>query len=365
MHKIAVKLENHYYDIFIGEKLSESIVKFHKKKFTNCNAYIITDKNVKKIYLDELNSSFIKEQIFPKIFFIKPGENSKSFKELEILAEKVISQGVNRNDVIYSLGGGVVGDLVGFLSSILLRGIKFIQIPTTLLSQVDSSIGGKTAINTKYGKNLIGSFYQPEAVFIDILTLNSLPKKEFQAGYAEVVKYSLINDKSFFIWLDKHVKKIFKLEKKIIIKMIINCCKKKAAIVKEDEKENNMRIFLNLGHTFAHAIEAELNYTIRHGEAVSIGLLMAMKLSCFLKISSEYDFNLLLNHLEKSLLPTSLTQISAKKKWLANDLIKKMSKDKKVYKGEIRFVLCEGIGKVKIEKNIENKLLKKVIESFY
>ena len=166
----------------------------------------------------------------------------------------------------------VVGDFSGFLASIILRGIKFIQVPTTLLSQVDSSVGGKTGVNSLTGKNLIGSFYQPSAVFIDPSTLLSLPHKEFLAGYSEVLKYSMINDKMFFLWLDKNYKKIISKNYKILINIIAKCCLQKAKIVKKDEKEHNHRMLLNLGHTFAHAIEKELNYKIRHGEAVSIGL---------------------------------------------------------------------------------------------
>ena len=212
------------------------------------------------------------------------------------VSEKLLKSNVKRNDIIYALGGGVVGDFSGFLASIILRGIKFIQIPTTLLSQVDSSVGGKTGVNSLSGKNLIGSFYQPSAVFIDPGTLASLPYKEFLAGYSEVLKYSMINDKKFFLWLDKNYKKITSKNYKILTEIIAKCVMQKAKIVKKDEKESNHRMLLNLGHTFAHAIEKELDFKIRHGEAVSVGLLMAMKLSVLLNKTKVFNFNLIKSH---------------------------------------------------------------------
>ena len=198
MLKIKVKLKYNSYYIFLQYDIFENIVEFHKKYYTDCKAIIITDQNVKKYYLKKLTDRFSVKNITVNTYSVLNGEKSKSFKTIETLAEKIIKKGINRNDIIYAFGGGVVGDLSGFLSSIILRGVKFIQIPTTLLSQVDSSVGGKTAINSKLGKNLIGTFFQPSAVFIDPSTLNSLPRKEFLAGYAEVVKYALINDKVFF-----------------------------------------------------------------------------------------------------------------------------------------------------------------------
>jgi len=353
MTKISIKLTNKPYTIFVKENIISKITSFHKKNFQNCKAYIITDNNVKKLYFKPLKDSFVKNNITTKAFFVKAGENSKSFKVLENLAKKILDDGINRNDVIYALGGGVIGDLCGFLASILLRGVNFIQIPTTLLSQVDSSVGGKTGINNQIGKNLIGSFYQPSAVFIDPLTLNSLPKEEFISGYAEVVKYSLINDKFFFNWLNQNVKSILNLNNSTILKIITTCCRKKADFVIKDEKEQSTRILLNLGHTFAHAIESELRYTIRHGAAVSVGLLMAMKL-----------YKMLYEHLRSVLLPTNLNELSNKIKWSPNKLIKRMYTDKKVHKGNIRFIICHGIGKVLIKNDVEKSMLKETIEGF-
>jgi 3-dehydroquinate synthase len=364
MKKIFIKLTNKPYTIFVEENITSKIINFHKKNFNNCKAYIITDNNVKNLYFKPLNDNFVKNNITTKAFFIKAGESSKSFKVVESLTRKILADGINRNDVIYALGGGVIGDLCGFLASILLRGVNFIQIPTTLLSQVDSSVGGKTGINNQIGKNLIGSFYQPAAVFIDPLTLTSLPKEEFISGYAEVVKYSLINDNFFFHWLNKNIENTLNFNKSTILKIITTCCQKKAQFVIKDEKEQSTRIFLNLGHTFAHAIESELKYTIKHGAAVSVGLLMAMKLSYLLNLSDKSDYKMLFEHLRSVLLPTNLNELSTKIKWSSNNLIKKMYADKKVYKGNIRFIICQGIGKVLIKSDIEKSMLKETIEGF-
>ena len=364
MKKINIYLKHHRYSIFLRHNIFDHIAKFHKKNYLDCKAIIITDDTVQKYYLKKLINKFSTQGINLKSYCTLSGERSKSFKNIEFLAEKIIKNGVNRNDIIYALGGGIVGDLAGFLSSIMLRGIKYIQIPTTLLSQVDSSVGGKTGINSKLGKNLIGTFYQPSAVFIDPNTLNTLPKKEFLAGYAEVVKYGLINDKIFFNWLNRNIKENLSLVPKNIIKIISTCLKKKAEIVKLDEKERKTRMLLNLGHTFAHALENELNYNIRHGEAVAVGMLMAMKLSCNLGYSTKKDYITLEDHLKRAKLPTKLENLSKNKKWISKDIVKKMHTDKKSHKGDIQFILCKGIGYAFIKQNIDKTIVKKTIEEF-
>ena len=364
MIKIKINLNYQSYDIFLKNNIFEYITKSHEKHYPGCKAIIITDYKVGKIYLRKLVNKFSSRNIEVNSYSVGIGEKSKSFKILENLAEKIIKKGINRNDIIYALGGGVVGDLSGFLSSVILRGVKFAQIPTTLLAQVDSSVGGKTGINTKLGKNLIGTFYQPCAVFIDPDTLNTLPRKELLAGYAEVVKYSLINDKVFFNWLNKNIKANLNLASKNVIKIISTCVKKKAYIVKSDEKEKKTRMLLNLGHTFAHALENELNYKVRHGEAVSVGMLMAMRLSYNLGYSLEKDFISLENHLKRSKLPITLKNLCNKKKWLSKSILKKMQTDKKSYKDNIQFILCKGIGGAFIKTNIDKKIIEKTIKEF-
>ncbi|MAJ24003.1 MAG: 3-dehydroquinate synthase [Rickettsiales bacterium] len=362
MIKINVNLKYNSYKVFIKSNLFEEVVYFHNKKYSGCKAIIITDSNVKKYYLKKLVNNFKKYKVNIKTFSVPAGEQSKSFKTLESLSNKILSNGINRNDIIYALGGGIVGDLTGFLSSILLRGIKFIQIPTTLLSQVDSSVGGKTAINAKIGKNLIGSFFQPSAVFVDPNTLNTLSKKELLAGYAEVVKYSIINDRKFFNWLEKNHKNIYNLEPDSVVRILSKCIKKKAEIVKIDEKEDNTRMLLNFGHTFAHAIESEMDYKIRHGEAVSVGMLMAMRLSFILGYTTLKEYSSLESHLKKFDLPIRLKQISSRKNWVPQKLLINMQSDKKVFKGSINFILCKGIGKAFIKRDINHVIIKEIIQ---
>ncbi len=364
MKKVTIKLNKNKYNIFIKKNIIKKIPQLHKKNFHGRKAFIITDNNVAKYYLKNLLQDFQKLCIVTNFYKVKPGENSKSFSCVQKICDALLKDNINRDDIIYALGGGVVGDLTGFISSIILRGVKFVQIPTTLLSQVDSSVGGKTGINSFYGKNLIGSFYQPKAVFIDVNTLKTLPFSEYISGYSEVLKYALINDINFFKILKKNEKKILKMQTAFLENIIAKCCKAKANIVVQDEKESNKRMLLNLGHTFAHAIEAELNFKIRHGEAVALGLLMALKLSFLKKKINNNDFVSVQKHLRKMKLPTSLKEISNRKIWSATSLIKKMQKDKKINKNKLRFILCNGIGSAYISSSIVEKKIVETIKEF-
>ena len=255
---------------------------------------IIIDRNVE--YL--LNNIKFKNNIF--IIKIKGSEKIKNFNNYEILTKKILSFGVDRNSTVIAIGGGTIGDLSGFVASTILRGVKFILVPTTLLSQVDSSIGGKNGINTNLGKNLIGTFYQPDEVFIDPKILKSLPKKELQSDYAEIVKHALINDIFFFNWLDKNYKRIFKFEQNALVYAIHKSIKIKAKFIETDSKEmlinNKSRALLNFGHTFGHALETLYEYKnkITHGEAISIGMIIASKLSN--KLSSLKTNELIKNY---------------------------------------------------------------------
>ena len=362
MKTINLSLKERSYKILIKKNIFLDAAVHHFSNYKNAKAIIITDKNVAKLYARKFINCFKKYKIEMQFVEILPGEKSKDLLVIKKVAEKLLKSKVKRNDIIYALGGGVVGDFSGFLASIILRGIKFIQIPTTLLSQVDSSVGGKTGVNTKNGKNLIGSFHQPSAVFIDPSTLKSLSQKEFLAGYAEVLKYSLINDKKFFLWLDLNHKKIFLKNEKIMTTLIATCCIKKAKIVKKDEKELNHRMLLNLGHTFAHAIEKELNYKVRHGEAVSVGIIMAMKLSLLLKKTNLKDYNLIKSHLKKLKLPASLNSLNSKKRWNVKNLIKNMQGDKKRVDENIKFILLKGIGKAYIENSVSYEKINLTIQ---
>ncbi len=362
MKTINLSLKENSYKIYIKKNIFKNVAAHHFSYYKKSKAIVITDKNVAKLYSKKLISCFKKYNIDIQVVEILPGEKSKDLLEIKKVAEKLLKKEVRRNDIIYALGGGVVGDFSGFLASIILRGIKFIQVPTTLLSQVDSSVGGKTGVNTENGKNLIGSFYQPSAVFIDPSTLKSLSQKEFLAGYAEVLKYSMINDKKFFLWLDNNYKKIVLKNSSIMTTIIENCCIKKAKIVRQDEKELNYRMLLNLGHTFAHAIEKELSYKVRHGDAVSVGLLMAMKLSLLLKKTNLKNYNLVKSHLEKFKLPTSLNCLNSKKNWNPKKLIKNMQSDKKRVDENIKFILLNDIGKAYIENSVSYQKINLTIQ---
>ncbi len=364
MKVINLALKDSSYKIIIKQNIFTKVADNHFLKYKKSKAIIITDKNVAKYYIKKLHNCFKKYKIETQVLIILPGEKSKSLLVIKKVSEKLLKSNVKRNDIIYALGGGVVGDFSGFLASIILRGIKFIQIPTTLLSQVDSSVGGKTGVNSLSGKNLIGSFYQPSAVFIDPGTLASLPYKEFLAGYAEVLKYSMINDKKFFLWLDRNYKKITSKNYKILTEIIAKCVMQKAKIVKKDEKESNHRMLLNLGHTFAHAIEKELDFKIRHGEAVSVGLLMAMKLSVLLNKTKVFNFNLIKEHLNKLKLPISLYSLNSKKKWNVKSLIRNMQNDKKRVDKNIKFILLNDIGKAYIEDTVSHDKINLTIQEF-
>ncbi len=363
MKTINLSTKENSYKIIIKRGIFNDVVSNHLSYFRNSKAIIITDKNVAKYYLESFSKLFKKNYIKIQIIIIRPGEISKDLAVIKNVSERLLKKEIKRNDIIYALGGGVVGDFSGFLASIILRGIRFIQVPTTLLSQVDSSVGGKTGVNTKNGKNLIGSFYQPSGVFIDPDTLQTLSKQEFLSGYSEVLKYSLIDDKKFFLWLDSNHKKIIARNSKIMIDIIYKCCVKKAKIVKKDEKEKNHRMLLNLGHTFAHAIEKELNYKIRHGEAVSVGLLMASKLSVLLGKTKSNIFTIVEEHHKKLKLPTKLKCLNSKKKWNSSSLLKNMLLDKKRTDENIKFILLNDIGKAFINSKIsKNKIISTIRE---
>jgi 3-dehydroquinate synthase len=274
------------------------------------------------------------------------GEGTKSFREIESLCGRLLDLKVERSTTLIALGGGVIGDLTGFAAAIVVRGIDFIQVPTTLLAQVDSSVGGKTGINVAQGKNLVGAFHQPRLVLADIEVLDTLPRRELLAGYAEVVKYGLINDPAFFAWCEGHGAGIISGEASARRTAVAASCRAKAAIVGADEKESGARALLNLGHTFGHALEAECGYSddLLHGEAVAIGMVMAYDLSARLGLCPLEDAARVQRHLASIGLPTSPSWIDGRS-WSSVRLIEHMAQDKKVKDGRIGFVLTRGIGR--------------------
>jgi 3-dehydroquinate synthase len=305
----------------------------------------VTDANIAPHHLEGLERSVRDAGIAIDSIVLEPGEQSKSFAGLEALLTQLLDKGIERGTTLVALGGGVIGDLVGFAAAIALRGIDFVQVPTTLLAQVDSSVGGKTGIDMPHGKNLVGSFYQPRLVLADTATLDTLPRRQMLAGYAEVVKYGLINDPAFFGWLETHGADLIDRDDAALRHAVLTSCRAKAEVVAEDEREQDRRALLNLGHTFAHALEAECGFSdeLLHGEAVAIGMVLAFELSAQLGLSSLEDAARVQRHLASVGLPTSPTWTQGRV-WSAERLIRHMGRDKKVRDGRIAFVLAKGIG---------------------
>jgi len=341
--KLQINTRNQKYSIFIGKNISDDFNKLLKKSSINFNqCLIVIDKNVPRKKINTILNSLSSKKII--IHYFVAHEKNKNQKSVDKILSILLSKNFNRNDCLIAIGGGITGDVSGFAASIFKRGIKFVNIPTTLLSQVDSSIGGKTGINTKYGKNLIGSFYQPSLVISDINFLYTLPKREVICGYGEILKHSLIADKNFFSFLNKHGSEILQLKSPLIEKAIYKSCSIKKKIVETDEKEINLRKILNFGHTFAHAYEATLDYSkkLNHGEAVILGIKTALKFSLLNRFLNTKEFELIENHLNKLDLPRNINKFFSIKN--LNKILSFMKKDKKNNTDKINLVLLKKIG---------------------
>ncbi len=351
------------YQIFIEKGLFEKIPSDIKTSFNFGKIAIITDSKVEKLYAERLKELFEKEGIKSEIFSFPEGEASKNIDTVISLARRMIQKKFDRKDIIVALGGGVTGDIAGFLASIYLRGIPFIQIPTTLLAQVDSSVGGKTGVDLPEGKNLIGTFYQPLRVYIDPDVLRTLPLSEVKNGLAEVVKYGCILKKRLFSFLKKRGKEIYELKAEDIEYIIFESCRAKAWVVSKDEKEAGLRRILNFGHTIGHAIETELNYQVPHGLAVAVGMLVEAKLSEELKIAKKEVARPLENLLKKLELPYRLSHLSEKLK--PEKLLPHLAKDKKVWRGKLTIVLLEKIGKYSFFESPPSEVIKKILKEIF
>ena len=360
--KLYVKTGNQKYPIFIGNNILNKlkiILKENSVKFNQC--LVIADKNVPKKLINKVLDSLPKKKI--SLHYFNSSEKNKNQKNINNILSILLSKNFNRNDCVVSVGGGITGDISGFAASIFKRGLKFINIPTTLLSQVDSSIGGKTGINNKYGKNLIGTFYQPCLVISDIIFLKSLPEREIICGYGEILKHAIIADKKFFSFLDINGFQILKLKSPFIERAIFQSCSIKKKVVETDEKEMGLRKILNFGHTFAHAYEATLGYSkkLNHGEAVILGIKTASKFSLLNNILSIKEFNLIENHLNKLSLPKNINKFFSIKN--LNKIISFMKKDKKNNTNKINLVLLKKIGspiyKLQFNEKKINLFLKK------
>ena len=354
--KLKINTKSQKYSILIGSKL---ISKFHKIcdinliKFKKC--LIIIDSNVPKKLVFNLKKNLKNKETF--LLFFKASEKNKNQKTIDNILKILLSKNFSRQDCLITVGGGITGDVGGFAASIFKRGLQFVNIPTTLLSQVDSSVGGKTGINSSYGKNLIGNFYQPKLVICDISFLKSLSKREIICGYAEILKHSLIADKEFFNYLYKNVSNILKLKSPFINKAIYTSCYIKKKVVEKDEKEKSLRKILNFGHTFAHAYEASLNYSkkLNHGEAVILGIISALKFSIKERIINFKDYQKIIDHINSSRLTKKITKYFSKKD--TKKILSFMIKDKKNNTNKINLILLKKIGSPIIDKAYEeNKL---------
>jgi len=358
--KLKVKTKSKIYPIIIGKNIiaqTSNILKSNNINFEK--SLIVVDTKIPKKKLNILKKKISSKKKI--IHFFNANEKNKNLKNVNLILNKLFKFNFNRNDCIISFGGGIVGDVSGFAASIFKRGLKFVNIPTTLLSQVDSSIGGKTGVNNKYGKNLIGSFMQPDLVISDISMLSSLPKREIICGYGEILKHSIISDKKNFNYLKKNCLKILKLKSPFIEKAIADSCKIKKNIVQLDEKEKNLRKILNLGHTFAHAYEATLSYSkkISHGEAVILGIVSSAKFSLKNNILNKKDYEQIIKHIDNLKIPIDLNFYFKKKD--INLIIKYMKSDKKNYSSKINLILIKKIGKVTLNFAFDHSKIKKFL----
>jgi 3-dehydroquinate synthase len=350
------------YDILVGRGLLAGAGEAMAPVLRQKRVFIVTDDTVAGLHLDTLTTALDTAGIRHDTHVVPAGEASKCYAGLERVLNAMLEARCERNTTVVALGGGVVGDLAGFAAASLLRGVDFVQVPTTLLSQVDSSVGGKTGINTPFGKNLLGAFHQPRLVLIDTATLATLPTRELLAGYAEVVKYGLIDDPAFFDRLERDGAALVGGDEGLRRDAILTSCAAKARVVAEDERETGRRALLNLGHTFGHALEAECGYggALLHGEAVSIGMVMAFDLSARLDLCPAADAARVRDHLAAVGLPVTPPRLNGQP--LDTDrLIAHMASDKKVAEGKVTFVLARGIGQAFLSNDVAPEALRAVV----
>jgi 3-dehydroquinate synthase len=360
---VGVPLPGREYEVLIGPGLIDEGGALIASRLGARRCGIVTDENVATAHLGRLEASLAKSCKLAGSIVLKPGEGTKSFRELGPLCERLLEMGLERGDLVVAFGGGVIGDLAGFAASILRRGVRFVQIPTTLLAQVDSSVGGKTGINTPQGKNLVGTFHQPSLVLADTDALTTLPVRQMRAGYAEVAKYGLLGDARFFGWLETSWRSIFGNDVGALTEAIETSVEAKAAIVLRDEHETGDRALLNLGHTFGHALEAWTGYSDRllHGEGVAIGMAQAFRFSEGRKLCPAGTAARVEAHLKAVGLPTRVAQIPGGKADAA-ELVRLMGQDKKVRDGRLTFILARDIGQAFITRDVEASEVRAFLE---
>ena len=362
--KLIVRTNSEKYTIIIGKNLVSNLSQIFQKNSINFKkCLLVLDKKIPNRFIKQISKSLENYEVYK--FFFDANEKNKNQKNVDKILDLLLKKNFSRDDCLISIGGGITGDVAGFAASLFKRGLKFVNIPTTLLAQVDSSVGGKTGINTSQGKNLIGSFYQPKIVISDINFLKSLPFREIVCGYAEIVKHALIANKKFYNFLNKNIHKILKLKSPIIERSIYESCKVKKSIVERDEKEKNLRKILNFGHTFAHAYEASLNFSkkLNHGEAVILGMKSAFEFSHNKKLIIRREFDSAFKHLNNSLFPISIKNYFTIKE--VNRIVSFMMMDKKNNSKNIKLMLIKKIGGPIIEKEFTSGniklLLRKVL----
>ena len=364
---VDVALGDRAYDIVIGRDVLASLGARVAALRPGARTAIVTDRTVAKHWLEKAEASLAAAGIATARIVVDEGEGSKTYAGLERVSEALIAARIERNDLVIALGGGVVGDLAGFAAAILRRGVDFVQVPTSLLAQVDSSVGGKTGINSPQGKNLLGAFHQPVLVIADTAVLDTLSPRQFRAGYAEVAKYGVLGDEAFFTWLEKNHADLFKGSAAREY-AVATSCRAKAAIVSRDERETGERALLNLGHTFGHALEAATGFSDRlfHGEGVAIGMVLAAELSAELGMISGQDAARVQRHLADAGLPTHLQDIAGFAQEGLTDadaLMTLMAQDKKVKRGKLTFILLEAVGRAVIVPDVEPALVRDFLKA--
>ena len=366
---VRVALDTRAYDIVIGHGLVGEAGARIAPLLRRPHVVVVSDEGVAPLLLAPLAGSLAAAGITQTSLVVPAGEQSKSFAELERLLDRLLAVPVGRDSTVLALGGGVVGDLAGFAASIVLRGIDLIQVPTTLLAQVDSSVGGKTAIDTGHGKNLVGSFHQPRLVLADTAVLDTLPRRQLLAGYAEMAKTALIGDRDFFAWLEDNAAAVLGDGDQATVAAarrhaIATCCRAKAALVAADEREAGVRTLLNLGHTFGHALEADCGYSddLLHGEAVAIGTVMAFDMSVRLGLCPAADAARVRAHLAALGLPVAPPRLQGRA-WKATDLLAHMTHDKKARDGRPVLVLVRGIGEAIVYRDASEGQIRPVLEA--
>lgn len=351
MDKLHIKLPENSYDIIFDNWGSDAFEEAIKTFDRGGRIMTVSEKKLRELYP-------LAAYKYGELFTLQGTEEHKSIAEIERLCDAAVENGCDRKSMFIALGGGIVGDMTGFASAIFMRGIDFIQVPTTLLAMVDSSVGGKTGVNLNSGKNLAGAFHQPKAVLTDVHFLETLPPREIRNGLGEIVKYGVGLSSELFELLENNVDKLNSLDLELYQKIIYDCCAIKCRIVQEDEKEHGCRALLNLGHTFGHAVEAVSNFEITHGEAVAIGLVCAGELAVRLNLWQQAELERMRSLMQKLNLPSTL-----KEEWKFDDMLKSMLHDKKTESGNLKIILPNSIGSSIIQKNIPLELIRESMEA--